>query len=911
MDDAKTPPTPRPEPPTADEDIARRVAERLFGPEPTSRPPTVGRFRILRLIGAGGMGTIHLAHDDQLDRKVALKSLRRLDSRSRERSLREAQAMARVKHPNVVEVHEVIELDGEIHIVMEYIEGATLADWQRDKHWRPVLEAYVQAGRGLAAAHDVGLLHRDFKPSNVLISTKDSIVRVADFGLAVVDDVGSREVANWLVGTREYLAPEIYAGSPASVLTDQFSYCISLWEAVYGERPFTPEQLLEATRTESLPLPRQFGGPRWLQRIIARGLELDPRRRWPSMVALVDTLEQTPSRRRRLATGVGLGSLGALALGFSLVRDGEPPCPGPDTAPEFWNTERRAALVNLTSDGDLESTIVAGTIERELAAHAARHAQERADLCIARRERETVTEAAFERGNVCLDHVADRTAILVDSLLQSDRSGFMHVDGFLAELPDPASCRTPDVIESEPSRWWLVPTLDRLAIDRGWAASAAGDQPVALELAERVLSATPSPTNELGALALRASALQRSESTEARAALRTLVRRATRAQADEALFDALTRLAVYDSTELENVSSARITLDLADVVAERLGRPASLTARLHAAEAEHALLLGDLAGAQEHLLHAIERHREAESPRSKIAEVEMRLAYVHALRGETEMAVDIYSRLRAEQVERLGSRHVNVGTIELNLGITLADARDWRAAKGHLERATSIFTGASHMRALASASTKLAEVETELGDHAAASRHAESAWAIQLRHLSHDHSEYGQPLRTLAWTSLRAGEWEAALRHHEALLGLELSESEQAAVHETMGWLLCRLGRFEAARPHAELATTAADPIVRIRADMALVEVELAKGAPRAAATRFQRIEESLDLHDVADSEIEAELAWLRVQIAVALESSEDVLHSYMVGAWRRAEYLVADQNAILRSLIASQRNRQ
>ena len=244
---------------TAIEPAARHRAE-----PPTLVPATrVDRFLILDKLGQGGMGTVYAAYDTLLDRKVAMKVVRP-DRRTavggvppRERLLREAQAMARLRHPNVVAVLEVGELGDDVYLTLELIEGQTLKAWLRAtrRPWRAVVDAFVAAGRGLAAAHAAGLVHRDFKPDNVLIG-KDGRIQVADFGVvsmshgpreptssrdAAAGDSGDFTFSGLRVGTPAYMAPEQHAGAVVDARADQFSFCVALWEGVFGERPFVSD----------------------------------------------------------------------------------------------------------------------------------------------------------------------------------------------------------------------------------------------------------------------------------------------------------------------------------------------------------------------------------------------------------------------------------------------------------------------------------------------------------------------------------------------------------------------------------------------------------------------------------------------------------------------------------------------
>ncbi|MBL8623434.1 MAG: serine/threonine protein kinase, partial [Myxococcales bacterium] len=295
----------------------------------------IGRFVVERALGAGGMGEVYLARDPELSRAVAIKVLH--DRGDGLRLLREAQALARLAHPNVVAIYELGTHADRGFVAMEYVDGVTLDRHlaARARSWREVLALYVQAGRGLAAVHAGGLVHRDVKPSNLLVDGAGR-VRVSDFGLARHDageaaavdavdappslatattisggsdrdalDAGSTGPAasgpegvfaapltatGAVLGTPRYMAPEQRAGHRVTHHADQFSFCVALWEGLYGEHPFDG-----ATRR---PPPRGTRVPAWVARAVGRGLAPAASARWPTLDALVDVLERTPRRRR-------------------------------------------------------------------------------------------------------------------------------------------------------------------------------------------------------------------------------------------------------------------------------------------------------------------------------------------------------------------------------------------------------------------------------------------------------------------------------------------------------------------------------------------------------------------------------------------------------------------------------------
>jgi len=289
---------PLPAPDADDRRDRELVKARLF--RSRGGPVQIGRFTVLARLGEGGMGVVYTAYDDQLGRKVAVKLLRgdgRHDLVARARLLREAQAMARLSHANIVAVHEVgATEDQQVFIAMEFVRGETLDAWLKGQvhGWREILGEFIAAGRGLAAAHRAGLIHRDFKPHNVIVG-EDGIVKVLDFGLARAseraEDAADRVEApaakerlldvalthaGAVMGTPAYMAPEQHEGRPATARSDQFSFCVSLYEGLYGRHPFDCTSLgsllSDVAAGRVRPPPPGTRVPPWLHRVVLRGL---------------------------------------------------------------------------------------------------------------------------------------------------------------------------------------------------------------------------------------------------------------------------------------------------------------------------------------------------------------------------------------------------------------------------------------------------------------------------------------------------------------------------------------------------------------------------------------------------------------------------------------------------------------
>jgi CHASE2 domain-containing sensor protein/predicted Ser/Thr protein kinase len=304
-------------------------------PEPLLPGARLHRYEIVRPLGAGAMGQVFLATDPELKRAVAIKLLRHATEHAPFLE-REAQALARLRHPNVVAVYDVGGEGSRRFVALEYVRGQTLTEWlQTPRAVRQILDAFGQAAQGLAAAHAAGLVHRDFKPDNVLVGD-DGIAKVSDFGLARAPAKGGVRATGVLgldlsahgqvMGTPRFLAPEVFQGQAANAKSDQFAFCVALWEALAGEPPFDGPDLpsLRAAVLSGAPrpLPATHRMPPWLRPLLLRGLSRDPARRHGSMSALLRALAQALSRntaRRRLATRVllaaGLSSVLALSLG--------------------------------------------------------------------------------------------------------------------------------------------------------------------------------------------------------------------------------------------------------------------------------------------------------------------------------------------------------------------------------------------------------------------------------------------------------------------------------------------------------------------------------------------------------------------------------------------------------------------
>lgn len=287
-------------------------------PTPTKVGTRIGRYDVGEEIGAGGIGVVYRARDPELKRDVAIKVVS-AQARSAERLLVEARAMARLDHPALMPVFDVGATEDGLFIVMPLVTGGTLHDWTHAerRHWKDVTARFIAAGRGLEAAHAAGLIHRDFKPKNVLLDGED--VMVTDFGLAADE----HELLESAEGTLAYVAPEQAAGRTSDARADQYAFAIAFWGGLHGERPQEAE-----TRTSSAPprrsrLSGRQGVPPRLSAALERGYRADPAERWPSMTALLDHIDRRRRLRKRAAiAAVAVGVIGAAVVATLALRSG-------------------------------------------------------------------------------------------------------------------------------------------------------------------------------------------------------------------------------------------------------------------------------------------------------------------------------------------------------------------------------------------------------------------------------------------------------------------------------------------------------------------------------------------------------------------------------------------------------------
>jgi tetratricopeptide (TPR) repeat protein/tRNA A-37 threonylcarbamoyl transferase component Bud32 len=446
---------------------------------------TVGRYLVVEEVGSGAMGRVVRAYDPKLHREVALKlveTLKKADTAAR--LLREAQAMAQLSHPNVVavfDVETVSESKGKppsvVYIAMEFVRGRTLEEWVNGKErtWEEIVPQYVAAARGLSAAHAAGLVHRDFKPANVLVGT-DGRIRVTDFGLvrgghappSMEDSLDLDSVArrmapgddsltrmSTVVGTPAYMPPEQHLGAAIGHPADQYAFCVSMFEALAGKRPFkgkTLKELFAKKMEHSIEWPRSTTVPRFVQRALERGMDPKPEARWPSMDALIEALTNDPAvaRRRWLVfAGVGVVALGIGGWLYAERGRARAQCEAEAAAIfDDWNGEREADVqASFSAVGVGFADRAMSETSKRLDTYVADWSEARAQHCLAQQQSPQEHDAA---ALACFEERRAQLEALVGVLKEADAEAIRSSVGLVSRLPDPRLCGDPLAVERLP-----------------------------------------------------------------------------------------------------------------------------------------------------------------------------------------------------------------------------------------------------------------------------------------------------------------------------------------------------------------------------------------------------------------------------------------------------------------------------
>jgi tRNA A-37 threonylcarbamoyl transferase component Bud32 len=458
-----------------------------------------GVFRIEQPLGEGGMGVVYLAQDLTLDRKVAIKLHRVATARAADRMLGEARAAAKIAHENVLVVYEAGTWNGHVFIAMEYVDGWTARQWIHDapRTWQQVVALYLEAGRGLAAAHAHGLVHRDVKPDNVLIARSTTPggrgrARIADFGLAraasdafdqsvdgMVATASARAVTDGIAGSPAYMAPEQLVRGDVDARADQYAFCVALHEGLFGRRPFEGAELslLGASGSQgAIALPRDGAVPASVRRVLRRGLSPDPAARFPSMDALLAELGHDPEATRRRRLGLATAVVATGLVTWAAMRRPDPMAGCTETpAIDTWWTPAQATDLQaaLRRSGRPFADDVFGRIDAALTAHTAAATDSLARACAATFVEGTRSSVELQGHRECLTQRGREVSALLEVLGEGDPEVVDRAMLAVDDLPPsrtakgrPATTTWPTSVPKSGPRW-----MPRSSSSRGCASS--------------------------------------------------------------------------------------------------------------------------------------------------------------------------------------------------------------------------------------------------------------------------------------------------------------------------------------------------------------------------------------------------------------------------------------------------------
>ncbi len=782
------------------------LAERLDPRPPPRLPPgtiLADGFEVEEVLGTGGMGIVYRARDLKLGRRVALK-LHRPMAKGTERLMREAAAMAKLTHPNVGTVHEVGTHEGMLFIAMEFIDGVTARAWitQAERTPAQIMALYLAAGRGLAAAHHAGLVHRDFKPENVLVGP-DDVPRVVDFGLArVATDTspmllepsslptspGSITVTGAVAGTPAYMAPEQFSGGEVDAHADQFSFCVSLYEAVYGERPFagtSAVELLSAmVRDPIRSPPAGHRVPKTLRRLLVRGLSARPVERWPSMDALLEQLERllAPRARRWILLSLGVGVLGVgggLALG-ALGEAKERCTDAHRHLTNIWDEGRRQEVkASILGTGLIYAPGTWERVERRLDDYADAWAGKYTEVC----ESSTVDAQAQRDRRLRLDCVHHRSRALratVDQLAKADRVVVGNAVQLAGGLPGFGWCDDLDALraavpppEDPDVRREVEALRDRLAAIQ--AARRAGEFETALVQIEPIVDE---------AMALEYAPLI-AEAKAERGQLRN--KNGHYVEAERELREAYEAAIEHRLDPL----ALRTAQNLTALIGDRQKRFAE-------GETWGGVALAHAKRSGDEVAKGISLHG---------------LGQVAYSRGEYEQAQQLYeSALRSLEMA-LGSDHPRVATTLNNLGLVSGATGEYERAKVYYERALRTRQEAlgPDYPGVAMSLGNLGNLLQTQGEYEQAKLHHERALQISHDALGPDHPDVAMALNNLGTALMSQGEYGQAQSHYER--AARIFEEAYGAEHpdvatsvNNVGDALQAQGKLEQAQPYIERA---------------------------------------------------------------------------------------------------------
>lgn len=764
----------------------------------------VGRYVVSRRIGMGSMGVVYAAHDPELGRDIALK-LVKVDHRpgrtdATARVMREAQAIARLNHPNVIVVNDVGQHDDQVFIAMELVNGMTLSSWlsSEPRSWRAVLETVSKAGEGLAAAHAAGLVHRDFKPDNVLVGD-DGRARVLDFGLArpasghslhgtmpvsadgpvaeSSDVAGS--VATRVSGTPAYMAPEQFKLKPAEAKADQFSFCVTLWEALFGQRPFEGDSY--ATIGAAVTLGRRRDPPagtdvpRWLQQAINRGLAVEPNERWPSVDDLLERLRAGTRGGRTRALWLG-GGAAMCAVGAWLAfagGDEDATCSGgSERLDDAWGPQTRAAVTQSFESSALPfASDVWRKLEGELDGYANAWTEAHHEACAATQVRHERSQALMTAQMDCLAQRRRALESLTRALADTpSASAIGRALEAVRGLPAVSSCTDLEYVTAAvapPADPAVEAKVDdvRTQISRAKSAAALGDARGALAEMRQALADADlveyEPVRLEAALALGQLEDQAGNYDEAEAQLRRAFFGATQAGANEVAAEAATQLVRIVGDRLGRLDEAMQWVRHAEAA---LGASGGDRMRLWRALAGVHHRAGDLDSAESYYTKALQRAEES-GVQLQIAATCDDIGVLYSDRANYPKARALHKRALEIRETEHGPNHPAIAASLLGLANVDQFSGQFDDAVTGYKRAKTIFVAAHgpEAAALAGLHHNLGRLQFMRGDLGAALHNFERSAAVMEEHRGPDHPMVAAVLNSLGVTLRRLDRVDEAL----------------------------------------------------------------------------------------------------------------------------------------------------
>ncbi|MCH9680169.1 MAG: tetratricopeptide repeat protein [Deltaproteobacteria bacterium] len=707
---------------------------------PIRRGDRLDRYVVIECVGTGGMSTVYSAYDPELDRKVALKVMRMAraeasldDPRREQRLLIEARAIARLNHPNVVSVFDARVLQGDLFIAMELVPGKTLRRHldSTSTPWREALSLCVGAGRGLAAAHRAGIIHRDFKPDNVLVGD-DGRVRVADFGLATridppkvdvqaptdADARTQRETAptadltapddgpvtrdwpteltrtGYVLGTPLYMAPEQMVNLPPSAASDQYALCLVTWEAVFGQPAFEAssfEELLVVRGRDELTAPTRRGVPAAIEAALRRGLQARPELRWPSVDALLDALA---IRRSRAPVWTGVAATAALTIGGVVAAQGDPSPPCDQGAMAIATTMEapgRARIEQHLPHG------VGPKLATRIETWASSWAEAHDAACRATHVEHIQSEAVLDRRVGCLQRRRRQMETFIDLMLSDAHGDGSDELAAIESLGDLRMCADIDRLlrsDAPPTDLAMAATVEKIAasVHEARVYREAGRYAQARALAQQAVDqadATAHPPLQAQARLEYGRALAATEDRPAAAAtIADAAAIAAGVGADDVAAAAWVALLGTESTTSDDVT-ARQREAFADAAVRRVGDPPRLRVRWLIASGALARRQGRLGRARDQLTSARDRVAALDEP-LRHADILRRLAHVEIDDGRFEPALELIEHALALRQDTLGDHHPRVADAMQNYGNVLLRAGRFDDAAALLRQALAI-----------------------------------------------------------------------------------------------------------------------------------------------------------------------------------------------------------------------------